>query len=769
MLLLNDIRIKIVVVVLILLSSTFWPTNLPLSVFFLCFISYLSILKYPQLKLLQGLFLGLLITYLHITYYQSLNKSLYSQGHDITITGEIQSLIAFKEATSSILIQVTECNDKPCVSHFSPQVRLSIRDFKKHLTDDEEVLFKQGEVWIFDVRLRPPIGRHNEVGYKLEHYALSKGIHAYGKVLSATRYDKQGSYRSRLFIDSYQKTKGYAHQSLLLALTFGYKESISDTEWQVLRNSGLAHLMAISGLHIGFVYGLGWFIGQCVRGMMPRSYSIWLPVVFGGGFATSYAWLADFSLPTIRALIACFLMSFLLVLRIKWPKHLFLLWCLLLCLVINPFSSLSMSFWLSFSAVSVVLFSLYVYQKMIKHQLGKDSRVKQVAQIVFIQFGLFMLLAPVQGYFFSGVSYLSPMINLIAVPWVSMITVPIILIAVMLDMVGFSSSAWLWWVGDASLTPIWWLAEHADHAWLILPTAWNQIIIMLVLLFILTFFMPLRAMFNPLCVLLFCAIFIKPSKKWQVDFLDVGHGLAILINATDKVIIYDTGMKWRNGSIAESVIEPILHHRGVQSIDGLILSHLDNDHAGGKDYLIQHFEPSWVRTSELNDETQPCIQGEEWKEGIAEFDVLWPPKLVSRAYNPHSCVIELKIEAWTFLLTGDIDAISEMLILNQYDFDSVDVLLVPHHGSSTSSTDRWVRQMKDKVAVVSTGRFTPWRLPNQEIKQKYTENNIMWLDTAQLGQLSFYSHNDRLRIKQYAQENKHVWYRKLFGDNLNSE
>ncbi|MCE7578532.1 DNA internalization-related competence protein ComEC/Rec2 [Aliivibrio fischeri] len=767
MLLLNDIRIKIVVVILILFSSTFWPINLPSSVFFLCIISYLAALKYSQLKVIQGIFLGLIITSLHITYYQNLNKSLYSQGHDITIKGEIQSLIAFKETTSSILVQVTEFNSNKFLPNFSPLVRLSIRDFKKQLTDDTSILFKQGEIWQFDVSLRPPIGRHNEVGYKLEGYALSKGIHAYGKIKAATRLMPSTSYRSNLFIESYNKTISYDYQSLLLALTFGYKGGIAANEWQILRNSGLAHLIAISGLHIGFVYGIGWFVGRGFRSLNPTHYHVWLPVLFGGIFATTYAWLADFSLPTIRALIACFLVSILLILRIKWPKHLFFLWCLLLCLVINPFSSLSMSFWLSFCAVSVVLFSLYIYQKIGTDKL--NGRVKKVTQVVFIQFGLFTLLIPIQGYFFSGISYLSPFINLIAVPWVSLFTVPLSLVAAAFDMLSLPISSWFWKGANGSLKPIWWLAKQAEHSWLLLPTVFNQVIIFILILLMLKLFMPLKALVNPLFMLLICAAFIRPDKKWQIDFLDVGHGLAVLIEANDKTIIYDTGMKWSNGSIAESVIEPILHRRGIQSITGLILSHLDNDHAGGKDYLIERFTPNWVRTSEISDITMPCIQGEKWREGSIEFEVLWPPKLVKRAYNPHSCVIKLDIDKWTFLLTGDIDAISEMLILNQNDFSSVDIILVPHHGSTTSSTDRWVNTMKNKTAIVSTGRFSPWNLPSKQIKQKYSENNITWLDTAQSGQISLYAINDKLHINRYSEVNQNVWYRKLFGDNLNSE
>ncbi len=768
MLLFNDIRIKLVVVILILLSSAYWPTNLPSFAFLLCFLSYLVTLKFSQAKLIQGILLGLIITSSHITYYKNINKLLYSQGHDITIKGEIQSLIAFKERTSSILVQVRDIDTYPIKFYQSPLLRLSIRDFKKSLKKEiPKALFKQGELWEFTVKLRPPIGRHNEVGYKLEDYALAKGIHSYGKITSAKLINNSPSIRSQWFLNVYNRTLEQEFQSLLLALTFGYKGDIETTEWRVLRNSGLAHLMAISGLHIGFVFAIGWWLGKMTRGLSPHRITIWFPVLIGCLLATFYAWLADFSLPTIRALIACLLVSSVLIFRWKWPKHLLFLWCLLLCLIINPFSALSMSFWLSFGAVSVVFLSLYFYQLFFNDK--SRSFIEKLRQILFIQCGLFVLLTPIQAYFFSGVSALSPFINLISVPWVSLFTVPLSLFSVITEQVSYTISALSWYLANLSLIPIWWLAEKAERSWFILPNDFNILFITIIMLVGLRTIFPLKFFFQPLIFLFIFSALIKPEKKWQIDFLDVGHGLSVLLSEREHTVIYDTGMKWSNGSIAESVIGPILYSRGVKTINGLIVSHSDNDHSGGKEYLIDEFTPTWVRTSEKMIRSKSCIKGEQWQEGNMLFTAIWPPKRVKRAYNPHSCVIKVKIEQWTFLLTGDIDAISEMLILNQNDFGDVDVFLVPHHGSNSSSTIRWTEEMKGKIAVVSTGRFTPWNLPSKTIQERYEEKDIKWLDTAQLGQISITSDQGNLVIKGYSLLNHNVWYRKLFGDNLNSE
>ena len=768
MLLFNDMRLKIAVVILILLSSAYWPTNLPSFVFFLCILGYVVTLRFDQAKLIQGILLGLIIASSHITYYQSINEGLYSQGHNITIKGEIQSLIAFKETTSSILVQVREINTVPVMLTQSPLVRISLRDYKKNLINESvPVLFRQGQIWEFNVKLRPPIGRHNEVGYKLEDYALAKGIHSYGKIKNALLLEDTPSIRNQWFERVYSQTQDKEFQSLLLALTFGYKGDIETSEWRVLRNSGLAHLMAISGLHIGFVFAIGWWGGKLLRVIYTKDRHLWFPVISGCLFAIFYAWLADFSLPTIRALIACFLVSFLLISRCCWPKHLILLWCVVLCLIINPFSSLSMSFWLSFSAVCVVFLSLHLYQMFI--QTHRNTVIRKWSQIIAVQFGLFALLAPVQGYFFTGISYLSPLINLVSVPWVSISTVPLSLLAVVLEPINVEVVNTPWFLADLSIAPIWWIAEKSDQAWLLLSKDVNLIIICVIVFVMLRLFLPMNFFLQPVVLVIIGSLLIKPQAKWQVDFLDVGHGLSVLLSSKGHTVVYDTGMKWNNGSIAETVIEPVLRSRGIRSIDGLIISHSDNDHAGGKSYLINHFAPLWVRTSEKGQESEACIKGQRWEAGPMEFTAIWPPKLVGRAYNPHSCVIKARIEQWTFLLTGDIDAISEMLILNQNDFSDVDVFLVPHHGSNSSSTNRWVDEMKNKVAVVSAGRFSPWDLPSAAIIRKHEEKGIKWLDTAQLGQISITSNNDKLFIKGYSMLNHSVWYRKLFGDNLNSE
>lgn len=768
MLLFNDMRLKIAVVILILLSSAYWPTNLPSFVFFLCILGYVVTLRFDQVKLIQGILLGLIIASSHITYYQSINEGLYSQGHNITIKGEIQSLIAFKETTSSILVQVREINTVPVTFIQSPLIRVSLRDYKKNLINESDsVLFKQGQIWEFDVKLRPPIGRHNEVGYKLEDYALAKGIHSYGKINHALLLEDNPSIRNQWFDSVYNQTQDKEFQSLLLALTFGYKGDIEASEWRVLRNSGLAHLMAISGLHIGFVFAIGWWVGKLIRVIYTKDRHLWLPVIGGCLFAVFYAWLADFSLPTIRALIACFFVSFLLIFRCFWPKHLILLWCVVLCLIINPFSSLSMSFWLSFSAVCVVFLSLHFYQIFI--QIHRNSVIGKWSQIIAVQFGLFVLLAPVQGYFFTGISYLSPLINLISVPWVSITTVPLSLLAVVLEPINSEVVNALWFLADFSIAPVWWMAEKSDQTWLVLSKSVNLIIICVIVFVMLRLFLPMNFFVQPIVLIIVGSLLLKQQKEWQVDFLDVGHGLSILLSSQGHTVVYDTGMKWNNGSIAESVIEPVLRSRGVRFIDGLIISHSDNDHAGGKSYLIKYFDPRWVRTSEEGQGSDACIKGQQWQAGPMEFTAIWPPKVVGRAYNPHSCVVKAKIGQWTFLLTGDIDAISEMLILNQNDFRDVDVFLVPHHGSNSSSTDRWVEEMKNKIAVVSAGRFSPWDLPSPLVIRKHEEKEIKWLDTAQLGQVSITSNGGQLLIKGYSMLNHSVWYRKLFGDNLNSE
>ena len=207
------------------------------------------------------------------------------------------------------------------------------------------------------------------------------------------------------------------------------------------------------------------------------------------------------------------------------------------------------------------------------------------------------------------------------------------------------------------------------------------------------------------------------------------------------------------------------------------MSHADSDHAAGADYLVESFAPIWKRSSDLREGYQPCIRGEQWQWQSLDFRVLWPPKQVKRAANPHSCVIEIKqrhngngADGPSLLLTGDIDAVSELLLARIEPDLSPDILLVPHHGSRSSSTATWLDQMgwfskmTPRYALVSVARYNPWQLPSADVRQRYRERGAYWLSTAESGQVSLEIKGDSVEVIRYRQDRKSAWFRPVFHD-----
>lgn len=244
--------------------------------------------------------------------------------------------------------------------------------------------------------------------------------------------------------------------------------------------------------------------------------------------------------------------------------------------------------------------------------------------------------------------------------------------------------------------------------------------------------------------------------------LDVGHGLAILIEKQQRIFIYDTGNAWDENSIAKSVITPILAYKGISTIDGLVLSHADSDHAGGSDYLLLRYQPLDKYSSDQREGFSECVMGQRWQWQGLEFSVKWPPKSTQRATNSDSCVIRIQAingKGPSVLLTGDIDAKSELVMLTQAQDWQADILVVPHHGSRTSSTQTLLDAIQPSLAMVSIGYFNPWGLPSAVIKKRYQANNIDWISTQDSGQLTVTINANGYNVKQQRYDYSRAWFR----------
>ncbi|MGO4163079.1 DNA internalization-related competence protein ComEC/Rec2 [Vibrio paracholerae] len=689
-----------------------------------------------------GFVVAILIIVLQGNLIRDQSNVLYQAGPDIIIKGRADSFFRQTRYAHEGFALIYEVNGQSLGTLFQPRVRLTT-----------PILLQPNDLFEFSATVKPVIGRLNEIGFDAEAHYMAQSVIARVSVKANTPYtiSPQEDVRSSLQQKLVTLTQNSPFQGIILALTFGERNGIDEQEWRALRNSGLIHLVAISGLHIGIAFSVGYFLGL---GMMRlHAKLLWSPFVCGALLAVFYAWLAGFTLPTQRALIMCLLNVALVMLAFPLSALKRILLTLVAVLVWSPFTSLSNSFWMSFLAVAIVLYQL----------ASQSQRQVWWKALLWAQVFLVCLMAPVTAYFFGGLSVTAVLYNLVFIPWFSLVIVPALFLGLLLMVVwpGVATAYWPW--VDWTFLPLDWALQFADVGWWVVPSKVQGVVAASVAILLLYRFMSLKA-----CSLLLGMIglwwwFPSLTPLWRMDVLDVGHGLAIVIEQDERAIVYDTGSSWPGGSYVQSVIEPMLQQRGLRQVDGVILSHLDNDHAGDWQGLAERWQPDWIRASQLGTEFMPCIRGESWQWQSLHFTVLWPPQAVSRAYNPHSCVIRMTDTQsnHSVLLSGDVTAMGEWLLARDGAQLQSDVMIVPHHGSKTSSTAEFIAQVNPKLAIASVAKDNRWNLPNPQVVARYQAQQIEWLDTGQAGQISLFFYPEQLDWFTQRSLGWEPWYRQM--------
>lgn len=744
---------------LILLSLPWWPVLPP---FWVCSITCIVFFFGVKTRWwwLAGSALGLTWAVLSANLYQANVIHVISNPKDTTITGTVGTLFSEKAGAQAIIFDVDKINQSRLPPFRSARIRVYWQSAP---------FPKQGERWQLTVRLKPPYGRLNETGFDAEKYYVARRIHAKASLKHATQLTDTITWRQQLLDTLTPILSPLRFGPHLLALSLGERAWLTSVHWDTLTQSGLAHLMAISGLHIGLAYGMGWQLGRWVRVWLPeRRLFAWLPLYVALGVAIVYAALAGFALPTQRALIALLLVSMAKRFGARVSPLNLLQLTVLLVLARDPLAGFSISFWLSFSAVGALCLAHYGFSR--SSGWGQSPQrwqwLRPLKQLLVVQLVLLIGMLPLQLSFFSGVSAAATPINLVAVPWVGMVTVPLVFFALFLSTVGFESTI-VWSCANNSLIPVMSLADHASASWFIVPIASIGWAFTVIVLAIGLYGWRWHRLGGVITVLMIALITWRAPKavNWQVDVLDVGHGLAVLVSKNGKAILYDTGNRWQVGGIAQAVIAPILESRHIERLDGLILSHGDSDHDGGADFIVAQYSPRWQRASELRPGYQSCAAGQRWQWQGLDFAVLWPPEPKPRADNNDSCVIRISDDEYSVLLTGDIEKKGEANLLaalgDKTQLDS-DIMLVPHHGSRSSSSPSFIGAVNPSWAVASTGLLNPWRLPAQQVRAAYEHADVTWLDTAANGQVRWQRVDTGWQLTRWRQDRRAAWYRQMF-------
>lgn len=603
-----------------------------------------------------------------------------------------------------------------------------------------------GERWQLVVRLRRPHGNLNPHGFDYEAWLLERGIGATGYVrprVEQRRLEEDASYPVERWREAIRTrfervltiSDGNTGQpelapyaGVLIALAIGDQQAVPRSQWDVFARTGITHLVSISGLHItmlaGLAYALLSFLWRRVPFLMQHLPAQRAAVLGGLGAALGYSLLAGFAVPAQRTLYMLAVVALALWMRRNPAARTILMLALLCVLIIDPWAVMAPGFWLSFGAVALLL-----YVGSGRLVTGHWLRVWGRAQWAMCIGMLPLLLALFQQF-----SLISPLANAVAIPLVSLIITPLVLLATVPGL------AFLLHPAHALMTALMWLMQALAD----LPfSAWQQAaaplwLIALALLGALWLLLPkgFPARWLGLFPLLALLLWVPPRPPVgavQATVLDVGQGLAVHVQTHAHDLLFDTGPAYSGeADSGNRIILPYLRAAGVGGLDMLVITHADADHSGGAASLVDGMDVARMLSSvpfenalaALPLAQAPCAAGQSWDWDGVHFEFLHPQvadyAADVRKSNDMSCVLRISSPGGTLLLTGDIEARSEARLLAEAaDRLRADILLVPHHGSSTSSTPAFIAAVGARAAIIPVGYRNRFHHPHPAVLERY--------------------------------------------------
>ena len=741
---------------------------------------------------------------------------------------EIFNFEGFNSARQKNIAEMTKHPAVEQVPDFPGKIRLNWYYGKK---------VNAGERWQLMVRLKPPHGFMNPGGFDYEGWLFQHGVHATGYVrksaftqrLQATSDWRIDFWRQRIsrqidrldgpratgsgLVDSgadetvtgntgpgntgpgntvpgesskadiHHALEGTNNFSLLKALAVGDKSSITAKQWKVLSITGTSHLMAISGLHIGLASLFGYLL---VRRLIPANLMKHVPaqhLALPAGFivALCYALLAGFSIPTQRAIIMLFAITLMMLLRRQTRPVDTLGFALLLVLLVDPLAVMSAGFWFSFSAVAVIFISMTRSPNDKTGDRAGDSSWRRrlltiLRQWLRLQMIISIFMLPLSLYMFQQGSLVSPLANLILIPYVSFLVVPVVLMGIILSYLSVDLSQLLFTLALFLLDAIWpllsYLSELPFAVWINGEVSLSDALLASLSLclfyfsrrlsaaFIDRYGLPLKhRLYRPvlcglwlfsLMLLLPLAVTSRPdfaSGDFQLTVLDVGQGSSAVIRTKNHTAVFDAGAKFSDKlNVGSSVVIPYLRNQGIIRLDRLVISHGDADHIGGAQDLLDAYPETTLTGQDIElletGVTSPdrvlCSEGLGWVWDGVTFVFLSPSEsslaLFGHDRNNRSCVLKISSASGSVLLTGDIERDIERLLYENYGDRLVsDVLIVPHHGSNTSSSQSFISLVNPKISIISAGYKNRYRLPSVKVLKRYEQLNTKVLHTSDSG------------------------------------
>lgn len=634
---------------------------------------------------------------------------------------------------------------------------------------------RAGERWQLLVRLKRPRGLANPGGFDYASWLFRHGIRATGYVRDGQHNQRLAGHASSQWLHRTREWLGErlsaalpdARQpGLLRALSLGQRDRISPELWEQLRATGTNHLVAISGLHIGLIAGgFAWLASLVWRFSPPLRERFTRP-----GFAAAmslpaaiaYAALAGFALPTQRALIMLTIVIATLLLR----RHIGL-WrgwslALLAVLLFDPLAPMGVDFWLSFGAVATIIFAFQ----------GRLASASQWRHALRLQVAVSLGLLPLTLLFFQHGSIVSPLANLIAVPLVGLLLVPLVLLGALLAAVDPSWASGILWLGDMLadhlVLGLGWLAEHPISHWQ--QAAPSPIALGLALLGIAIMLSPARLLprwlLIPLCLpALFSSTARPPHGQFELHLPDVGQGLSVVIQTKHHALLFDAGARFSARFDAGSaVVLPFLQQLGITRLDVAIASHGDNDHRGGLPAVLAAVPTNRLLTGfnwrDSPQESTACRTGQQWHWDGVHFEILHPAEAMPEGNNASCVLLITAANGSRALVPGDIEESGEAMLLAR-GIAPVELLIAPHHGSKTSSSEALLTRLQPQVALFPIGHRNRYGFPHPAVQARYDRLGVRSYRSDRDGALSFRlgepSDGHQPRLLQRSRDTRRYW------------
>ncbi len=634
------------------------------------------------------------------------------------------------------------------------------------------VAVRPGDVWQLEIRLRRPRGPMNPGSVDREALLMVDGIGAVGYVVAGRRNELLDSATAtgvervrQRFVARIDAVLDGDSAAVLAAVAVGARHGLSREQWQRYAATGTSHLMAISGLHIGLAALAAYLTATVLLGCLGVRRNLHdVALMLALAAACAYALVSGLALPARRAALMLLAGTLLLLARREVNGLRVLALVAVIVCISDAGSTLSAGFRLSFTAVLLLLWAAAE-----RVATAADWRVRPllaVGRLARVQALLFLGLLPITATTFGQLSLAAPAVNLLAIPVFSFITVPLALAGlVMVGPVGDGLIAlaglsidWLERVIAAAA------AHDASHRPVAGFTGPATLMLLLPLAGVLIARgMPARhlAWLGVLLVLLW-----RPSPPRdgcaRIDVLDVGQGLSVAVQTARHALLYDTGPAYRGGgAAADTVVLPFLAYRGIRSLDRVIVSHADLDHAGGLESIAAGLRVRSIVAGEplLSRDAGSCRDTAAWQWDGVRFFMLHPLDDTPTGNNA-SCVLLIESGERRVLLTGDIEAGVEADLVRSRSIPPVDVVTVPHHGSRTSSTTPFIRALDADVSVVSAAWGNRWGFPKADVVARWQAAGTRIVNTAEAGAVTieFCADRDDLQMRRYRAAKARRWH-----------